>query len=333
MRKNKLIPLFLIVLCCLILSGCRIRTTGSGSAPGQSREEPGAPQQASGAGTLADGGPAQDEKPGEQEKSGEAGERTKENPEASRKEYDENAPAEIVPGTERMIHGEGEGEGAFAPGEDAAKAVTKLNDSAGETATRTVAADEAEQKGVSEEGEEAESAREYFTVLLQDRMGSLFECQRLNVYWETVQDHVTIHRTSPEHALILNAGCYDVSARLLPENLTVDDGWIARKNPGVIVKIVDGSVLSSERSSRAMTDTLRSREGWAAIDAIQNRRVLLLSEELLQTPYLQTAAMVIIAKTANPDLFADVDLDHMLQMLMEEATGTLPTAVYYYKED
>jgi hypothetical protein len=82
-----------------------------------------------------------------------------------------------------------------------------------------------------------------------------------------------------------------------------------------------------------MADSLRSREGWAAIDAIQNRRILLLSEDLLQAPYLQTAAMVMIAKTANPDLFADVDLDHMLQMLMEEATGTLPTAVYYYKED
>ena len=40
-----------------------------------------------------------------------------------------------------------------------------------------------------------------------------------------------------------------------------------------------------------------------------------------------------IAKTANPDLFADVDLDQMLRMLMEEATGTLPTGVYYYKEE
>jgi ABC-type Fe3+-hydroxamate transport system substrate-binding protein len=196
-----------------------------------------------------------------------------------------------------------------------------------------VAAEEAEQMGVSEDAEAADSAMTYFTVLLQDKMGSLFECQRLNVYWETAQDHVTIHKTSPEHALILNAGCYDVSARLLPENLLVDDGWVARKNPGVIVKIVGGGVLDSERSAKAMADSLRSREGWAAIDAIQNRRILLLSEDLLQAPYLQTAAMVMIAKTANPDLFADVDLDHMLQMLMEEATGTLPTAVYYYKED
>ena len=144
---------------------------------------------------------------------------------------------------------------------------------------------------------------------------------------------MTVHKSSPEHALILAAGCYDVSARLLPENLRVDDGWVLRKNPGVIVKIVDGGVLNSEQSARAIADRLQSREGWAAIDAIQNHRVLLLSEELLHTPYLQTAAMVMIAKTANPDLFTDVDLDDMLQMLIEEATGTLPTAVYYYRED
>ena len=334
MRKNKLIPLFLIVLCCLILSGCRIRTTGSGSAPGQGREEPGAPQQASGAGTLADGGPAQDEKPGEQEKSGEAGDRTKENPEASRKEYDENAPAEIVPGTDRMIHGEGEGEGAFAPGEDAAKAVTKLNDSAGETATRTVAADEAEQKGVSEEGEEAESAREYFTVLLEDRMGCLFECQRLNVYWETPEEHVTVFKTSAEHSLILNAGAYDVSTRLLEENLRVDDGWIGRKNPGVIVKTVRGSVLGSGVTSTDAAQRiyagLQAREGWSTIDAVRNGRVILLSEELLSAPYLQLAAMLAIAKTANPAQMADVSLSQALEMLMEEETGSVPVGIYYY---
>ena len=265
--------------------------------------------------------------------SGENSSQTKENPEASRKEYDENAPAEIMPGTDHLLHQAGEGNGASAANKEAGIHANRLNDQARETATQTVAAEEAEQMGVSEDAEDADSALTYFTVLLQDKMGSLFECQRLNVYWETAQDHVTIHKTSPEHTLILNAGCYDVSARLLPENLLVDDGWVVRKNPGVIVKIVDGGVLNSEQSARAIADRLRIREGWAAIDAIQNHRVLLLSEELLHAPYLQTAAMVMIAKTANPDLFTDVDLDDMLQMLMEEATGTLSAGICYYKED
>ena len=207
-----------------------------------------------------------------------------------------------------------------------------MNEQAEETAVQTVAAESADQMGVSDDADAADSAMTYFTVLLQDRVGSLFECQRLNAYWETAQDHVTIHKSSPEHTLILNAGCYDVSARLLPENLLVDDGWVMRKNPGVIVKLVEDSVLNGG-SAKAVYDSLVNREGWAAIDAVKNGRVLLLSQEMLKAPYLQTAAMVIIARTANPALFSDVNPDEMLQMLMEEATGTLPMGSCYYNED
>ena len=62
--------------------------------------------------------------------------------------------------------------------------------------TRVVAAQEAEQVGVAEDAEEADSAMTYFTVLLRDRLDALYECQRLKVYWETAEDHVTIFKTS-----------------------------------------------------------------------------------------------------------------------------------------
>ena len=58
--------------------------------------------------------------------------------------------------------------------------------------------------------------------------------------------------------------------------------------------------------------------------------MLILSQELLDEPYLQTAAMLMIAKTANPQLYADVDLQQALRMLTEEATGTIPAGIYYY---
>ena len=320
--KKILLPALLLCLV-LLLGGCRARV--------QNGAENLLPDAADGRTNSA--AIAREAEGTETEESDEPGGEARENPEAARKEYDENAPAEIVPGTDHLLHQAGEGNGASAANEEAGIRASLLNDEAEETATQTVAAEEAEQMGVSGDAEAADSAMTYFTVLLQDKMGSLFECQRLNVYWETVQDHVTIHKSSPEHALILNAGCYDVSARLLPENLLVDDGWVVRKNPGVIVKIVDSGVINNERTVKTLYESLRNREDWTAIDAVKNRRILLLSQELLETPSLQTAAMVMIAKTANPALFTDVDLDHMLQMLMEEATGTLPTGIFYYKED
>ncbi len=314
----------------LLLCGCRTRTgTGPETLPADgdgSRAE----ENVRGETISGENGP---EEPGDGEG---PDSRTRENPGASRKEYDESAPAEIDPGTERLLHGPGGGEGRSAPGEDAEVSARQVNDRAEKAAEQTVAAGEADRMGVSEDADAADSALTYFTVLLQDRTGSLFECKRQNAYWETDRDRVTIHRSSPEHALIGKAGCYDVSARLLPENLRVEDGWVVRKNPGLIIRIADGSVLGSgvpgDRAARALLESLRSREGWAGINAVRNRRILLLSGELLETPYGQAAALVLIAQTAYPDLFSDVNPEEMLQMLTEEATGTLPSGIFYYRE-
>ena len=141
-------------------------------------------------------------------------------------------------------------------------------------------------------------------------------------------------KTSLEHSLILSAGAYDVSARLLAENLRVDDGWIGRKNPGVIVKVVDKSVLgagvSSAGKAQAVEKALLARDGWEAMDAVRGGRVLLLSEELLTAPYLQLAAALAVAKTAQPALFSDVDMEKALAMLAEEAAGSVPAGIYFY---
>lgn len=331
MRRNgkKILRLLLLAALCLLLSGCRTRTTGGGR--GEKETEAADAAGAGSHGALRDSGA---EETGEADAGEEAGGRTKENPEAPRKEYDENAAAEIAPGAERTVHGAGEGNGASATGEDAEETTDKLNAAAEKTARQTVAAAGAERKGVAEDAEEADSAMTYYSALLRSRTASLFECQRLSVYWETAEDHVTVYKTSPEHQMITDAGAYDVSARLLPENLRVDDGWIGRKNPGVIVKIVNGGALgpgvSSLRSAERIRAALLAREGWKAIDAVQNGRVLLLSGELLTAPHLRLAGMLVIAKTANPALFSDLDAEKALEMLSEEAAGGTPSGIYWY---
>lgn len=260
--------------------------------------------------------------------------RTRENPEAKKKEYDEQAQGEIDAGANHLIHQDGEGDAASREDETAKNAVIQVQEGAEETALQTVAAEHAEKRGVAEDAEEAESAMMYFTVLLEDTMGSVFECQRDQLYWENPEDFLTIHKSSPEHEMILKAGAYDVSARLLPGNLHVDAGWVLRKNPQVIVKIVEkgilGSGVQSTRAAQAVVQSLKTREGWSSLDAVKNRKILLLSREMMETPYLQTAAMLMIAKTSKPDLFADLDIQQAVEMLTEEATGGLPSGVLYY---
>jgi len=328
MKSKKALLLAMLAAICLLCFGCRSRTAGTGTVNTAVQEETAAGAVTDIAGSL----PPQDAVQGV----GNTGDRTTEDPNAARKEYDENAAAEIIAGTERSVHGEGEGEGAPLSDADTNNKAVQLNEQAGDAATQTVPADEAGQQGVSEDGKTADSAMTYYTVLLQDRMGSLFACQRPDLYWETADDHVTIYRTSAEHELILNAGLYDVSSRLLAENLRIEDGWVVRKDPGIIVKVVNGSVLGSGVSTadaaKKVLHELTIREDWQGISAVKNGRVILLSEELLQAPYLQTAAMVLIAKTAVPSQFSEVDADQMIEMLVQEATGSLPAGLMYYTE-
>lgn len=333
----KNILLFVLTfLLILTISGCRVRLAADRDAvpdSGTVSPQDGFPGNAYRSDAQNAAADAQDADSGSDENAGDQGQ-TVENPEAARKEYDENAAVEITGGTDRLIHGEGEGSGAFADSADAPLRVTKLGESAEQTALLTVRAEEAEDTGVSDDAEAAESFLKYYTVLLQERSNSLFECKRLNVYWETAADHVTIYKTSAEHQMILNSGAYDVSSRLLEENLTVDDGWVVRKDPQLIVKIVPadvlGSAVSSTENAEAVREELLSRRDWNGIDAVRRNRVLLLSEELLTEPYLQTAAMLALAKSAAPDLYEDVDLDRALTELVTEAAGSPPAGIFIY---
>ena len=307
----------LLLSLCLVLTGCRARIIQSVPLDAETVESAG--ENAGSGQTETDAGENRD--------------RTRENPQAKQKEFDENAAVEIVAGTDRALHGPGEGEGAYTA-VDSGLPAARLNADAHESARQTVAAKESDRMGTAEDAEMADSAFRYYTVLLKERSESLYVCKRLNLYWETAEDRVTVYKTSDVHQLILDAGAYDVSARLLPENLKVDDGWVCRKNPEIMVKIVPKSVLGggvlSAAAASSELQTFISRPGWQEIDAVKNKRVLLLSQDMLEAPHLRLAAGLVIAKAANPEVYADVDTAQALKALTEEATGMAGEGVYYF---
>ena len=322
------------LLAALLLAGCRVRTTKTQPADSEVHQEQAGGAQAGQAGDIEGSAMAPETETGDAAPDRDS--KSRENPEASRREYDENAGAEIAAGTDRFLHTEGDENGLPQTGDGTDESANQLHSDAIKAAKITVPSESSDRMGVSPDAEEADSALRYYTVLLQDRLGTLFECKRMNIYWETAEDHRTIYRTSPEHRLILDSGCYDVSGRLTEERLLVDDGWVFRKNPEVIVKVADSQILGarvySAEAARQLQAELMSRTDWKGITAVREGRVLLLSGELLEAPYLRVAAMLIIAKTAYPDLFADTDLIQAFEALTEEATGTINTdSIFWYK--
>ena len=321
--------LVLLGLCLLLLSGCRTRTGLSGDAGPDPRAQA-ALGAGSGEGGDADAGSAGDPVPGE-------GSVTTEVPSSLRREYDPAARAVIQPGASHLLHAEGDLSGASSAGAPEAAPADRLDPAAVLTATQTIPTGMADRKGTGADAEEADAYLTFYSVLLEERLGSLFECKRPDLYWETAEPLRTVFRLSPEHQWILQSGCYDVSARLLEENLTVAPDWVVRKNPGVIVKVADRSVLgfgvSDPSAARLLCQSLADRPGWSGIDAVRAGRVLLVSEQLLASRRMRLAAQVQLAKLALPDLFADIDADEALRLLLQEETGADPDGLFIYVQE
>ena len=248
---------------------------------------------------------------------------------SDRRTFEEDSSGEMIPDAETPV---------FEPVEEPAEATVPAEGEEGDPVdviaedaeletTETVPADEAEQLGTDEEGEVADSMQTYYLTLLDSRLGALFECKRLYVYWETAEEYRTVLNGSREHQIILGAGAYDVSAKLLAENLTVDAGWVTRKNPDVIVKAVDRAMLEQGAS---VCQELARRPEWAGITAVQQDHVLLIAEDLLNTQAGQIGAMLYLAKLMYPDQMTDVDPDEALRALTEEASGTAASGRYVY---
>ena len=336
MKKQRII--LLLALLALLLGGCRVRTVPvEPEEPALPVEEPLAAQE-----QAVPEEPAPPEEPEEPEKEADEPEEPVEetpSPDApaqpdetsERREFAPEASGELTPEAETPVYVPAEAPEEPVPPTPAAGAGGGDNVEAPDaalTVTENVTAEEAEQLGVDASGEVAESVQTYYLTLLDSRLGDLFECKRLYVYWETEEDHRTVFKTSPEHQLILLAGAYDVSARLLEENLTVDDGWVTRKNPDAVVKVVDGALDAA--GAQALCAELSARPDWAGTAAVRDRRVLLLSGELLQTQSGRTAAAVYLAKLLYPEQMQDVDAEEALRALSEESGGRALTGLYAY---
>lgn len=331
MKKVKLLLLTAVLL--LTLTGCRTRTTVPADPIPDENGETAEDQ----LGQTDRAEEAESDSAAEEDVRPDADAPTATDPDSDRKTYAEDADAEIVPGADKTLTQQGDG--GKTPEHDANGGATGAKDATtGElTATETVPADQAENTGADESGQTAETAMLYYQTLLEDRLSGLFECQRFYIYWETAEDYHTVHKSSDEHQIILNAGAYDVSAKLQNDALIVDDGWIQRKDPGVIVKVVERSVLGSGVSSTRQAETvcgaLKAREGWSGLDAVRNGRVILLSEELLSGQARRTGAAVLLAKAMYPSLFSDTDGERRSVHLLRKHTARLrPVRLFMWDE-
>jgi len=163
------------------------------------------------------------------------------------------------------------------------------------------------------------------SALLMHAVGSLFPCQMYYIYAETAVDHVTVGRGSVIYQLMANAGGVNISTRLSNERLTVTDDWVVSRNPNVIVKFTESTILGNEitdiYAANEARRSIAARPGWGYIDAVVNNRIILLSEQMLESEETRLAAKLIISHMMYPALFSELDVDSLIAELMDGMTG------------
>ena len=166
-----------------------------------------------------------------------------------------------------------------------------------------------------------------YSALLSQGINTMFPCQLFNIYCETAEELVTVQRGSDLYRLMVDAGGMNVSSRLAEDRLNVTADWVVRRNPDIIVKFVNDTVLGSGITSTYAAAELRreiaARPGWGAIEAVQHNRIILLSEDLLGTDEARLAAKLSIARLMYPELFENIAIASAISELVSSIGGVL----------
>ena len=106
----------------------------------------------------------------------------------------------------------------------------------------------------------------------------------------------------------------------------------------MIVKLVSdtkkilGPDVMDDAAVKDLYSKIAARPGWNKVDAIANKKVLILSSRIGTCPLGSAIAPLFIAKTAYPDKFKDVDPQKMLEEMYKKYWGTDLTGIWSYTD-
>ncbi|MDO4542540.1 MAG: hypothetical protein Q4C00_06925 [Bacillota bacterium] len=178
-----------------------------------------------------------------------------------------------------------------------------------------------------EQGGTVGTVADEYQKLLNDGIGSLYECKKGYVYFEDIADYTTVGHSSEEHKIIVYSGCYNVGESLTGNYQTVNDDWVISKNPSVIVKCVDSSILGQDITDTTQAQSVHagimSRPGWNGVQGVLENNILIVSKQLLDSKEGQLAIKMHIAKEAYPTLFTNIDMTTICNDLLGDTSGSI----------
>jgi len=117
----------------------------------------------------------------------------------------------------------------------------------------------------------------------------------------------------------------NIAAKLGIQYPTVSTEWILQENPDIIIKIMNADTVTIE-----MYEKLVTRAGWNRLDAVKNKQVYLISNELCAGPRAMIGSLF-IGKWCYPEKFVSIDPDSIHAYWMKKYYGASLETIYTFK--
>ncbi|OPX78567.1 MAG: Cobalamin-binding protein precursor [Methanosaeta sp. PtaB.Bin039] len=148
--------------------------------------------------------------------------------------------------------------------------------------------------------------------VIDDYVNNLSRDERPSVFLETgfkgLNDVGTYGEGAKGSLVLKLAGGENIASNLSEAYPHVDSEWIITKNPEVVMRYVYSSEVdwgwNSTDKPEALVSEILNRDGWESIDAVKNRRVYLISNELM-TGLDSVVGYLYWVKLLHPQFAAD----------------------------
>ncbi len=167
-------------------------------------------------------------------------------------------------------------------------------------------------------------------------VSGLGEDDKPAVYLESWVDYRTATQGAAWHDKLVMAGGENIFGDLSLSYTDVDPESVIERNPEIVIKLCGAGDLNfggygeddiSEMS--ALRDTVASRPGWNAIDAVKIDQVYVLSNDILGGAQ-HFIGVAYLAKLFHPDLFPDLDPVAIHQEYLARFQGLDLQGAYIY---
>jgi iron complex transport system substrate-binding protein len=153
---------------------------------------------------------------------------------------------------------------------------------------------------------------------IAEKVDTIPDDEKVKVYFER-NDFVTAGNSSGTNEMCLMAGGMNIAQSLeASSSPTVDQEWVIKENPDVMIKIVNhgNKYMGYEKDNKTnlveLRDSILNRTGAQNINAVKNDRLFIMSDSIM-TKASYFVGVAYFAKIFYPDLFKDLDPENVHQ--------------------